>query len=534
MMVKMVKFCPKCKEKRKSESNFCDICGTPLKEREDRIKFDKGTIESVFRRDGYRCQMCGATKSDGTRLTIDHIIPLASGGSNSIDNLQTLCRTCNENKADLIFKTGIDADIEIIENDLKNLNKKIIEKQNQLIQLKNLLSKEEEKLSNCNDDEKIDLLFNIKQLKEEYLPSTESDLKKFNNEYQKVQEDLKLKKVEKQKKNRLFKLLYVNINDSTLNSLKKHFSIDEDSKTDILKFLVYEHEEKEIYNVIFDEFYNELNKQYQYLLIHRFDNSKKNFIDYLMNNNFSMDNLINELQLYRTELLNNLKNHELTNKQIILLKKYFSLGECSDDDLANHIINSCYSRKELLNILKSYKSELIEEVYSKLSEKDLNLIREYYSINNYSKKQTVEYLFNKKDVFSYEDLSELIEHISEYNKLLTKASLEKERHNTARKLAKNLTVRDISLLMYRYPHCRSDIQLYSFLANKRYSVEQVHDLIKMTKRELYHNLKNELNSHKVSELSRMLNVPNSKDSVINHLLENYTVEGIRKLINLIE
>ena len=148
----MEKYCPKCSQKRNSRSHFCDICGTPLEEREGRIKLPPGMKEKVFRNDGYRCRMCGASKEDGIELTIDHIIPLAAGGTNDLDNLQTLCRECNENKANLILPSGLEIDIETKQNELKLLN--------------NLLEQEESKLSNNLDpDEKIDILFNIKQLK---------------------------------------------------------------------------------------------------------------------------------------------------------------------------------------------------------------------------------------------------------------------------------------------------------------------------------------------------------------------------------
>jgi 5-methylcytosine-specific restriction endonuclease McrA len=42
------------------------------------------------------CPCCGKKK----RLTLDHIIPLAWGGRNSLDNLQPLCKKCNSEKGD--------------------------------------------------------------------------------------------------------------------------------------------------------------------------------------------------------------------------------------------------------------------------------------------------------------------------------------------------------------------------------------------------------------------------------------------------
>lgn len=49
---------------------------------------------AVFERDMYRCVRC-ETHLD---LCADHIVPESKGGETSIDNLQTLCRSCNSSK----------------------------------------------------------------------------------------------------------------------------------------------------------------------------------------------------------------------------------------------------------------------------------------------------------------------------------------------------------------------------------------------------------------------------------------------------
>lgn len=54
--------------------------------------------EDTFKRDNYKCLKCGNKDS----LSIDHIISLAKGGDNSIENLQTLCSKCNSSKGDSI------------------------------------------------------------------------------------------------------------------------------------------------------------------------------------------------------------------------------------------------------------------------------------------------------------------------------------------------------------------------------------------------------------------------------------------------
>ena len=53
----------------------------------------------VFERDGWSCRFCGAQSN----LVIDHIFPVSKGGGGQIENLQTLCKNCNELKGNKVI-----------------------------------------------------------------------------------------------------------------------------------------------------------------------------------------------------------------------------------------------------------------------------------------------------------------------------------------------------------------------------------------------------------------------------------------------
>ncbi|MEW6498334.1 MAG: HNH endonuclease signature motif containing protein, partial [Cyanobacteriota bacterium] len=66
---------------------------------DDDIEDDEPSEETkrlVKKRDGNRCLCCGEKKS--RLLQVDHIKPRYYGGDHSLDNLQTLCRQCNQIK----------------------------------------------------------------------------------------------------------------------------------------------------------------------------------------------------------------------------------------------------------------------------------------------------------------------------------------------------------------------------------------------------------------------------------------------------
>lgn len=58
----------------------------------------KRTRYEVLRRDNHACRYCGQMSPD-VKLTIDHVLPVALGGSDDPSNLVTACVDCNAGKS---------------------------------------------------------------------------------------------------------------------------------------------------------------------------------------------------------------------------------------------------------------------------------------------------------------------------------------------------------------------------------------------------------------------------------------------------
>ena len=62
-----------------------------------------GEWENLKAQYNWTCPCCGGKEPD-IKLTLDHVIPLSKGGSNNIENIQPLCKSCNCKKLTKIIK----------------------------------------------------------------------------------------------------------------------------------------------------------------------------------------------------------------------------------------------------------------------------------------------------------------------------------------------------------------------------------------------------------------------------------------------
>lgn len=108
------RFCsPECRDANaKARRKACDRRASEARYRRLVVVDHDITLEKLARRDGDVCQLCGKkvdwtdceTREDGTFVagnmypSIDHIVPVASGGKEAWDNVQLAHRVCNSMK----------------------------------------------------------------------------------------------------------------------------------------------------------------------------------------------------------------------------------------------------------------------------------------------------------------------------------------------------------------------------------------------------------------------------------------------------
>ena len=78
---------------------LCDECEPPRtisgkKNHKQKLPIPESIRWAVWERDNFTCQHCGSRK----KLTVDHIYPESKGGEMTMDNAQTLCKSCNSRK----------------------------------------------------------------------------------------------------------------------------------------------------------------------------------------------------------------------------------------------------------------------------------------------------------------------------------------------------------------------------------------------------------------------------------------------------
>ncbi len=91
------------------------------------FEFSPRDREAIFERDDHRCVVCGRGRKDGVELAADHIKPKDKGGTNTIDNGQTLCYEHNLRKSNYSqTEAGKRYFIRMYQTALKNQDEKMI------------------------------------------------------------------------------------------------------------------------------------------------------------------------------------------------------------------------------------------------------------------------------------------------------------------------------------------------------------------------------------------------------------------------
>lgn len=314
----MEKYCASCgRVLGDVDFSLCPYCGEQLSEREGRQPIPDRVRHEVFKRDGYRCRECGASRDEGATLEIDHIIPVANGGTNDIDNLQTLCKKCNRGKYTDEWIGG-ENDLQVAENEYS-----------QLLELKQ--EYEQKLVSATNEDDIIDFKYQIMRLNEklEYVADKIQKLRIENDE-------LEIQQKENEKKDKLFKKLYISLSDVQMQSFMYMFPDIEESREEIIKYLVDNYSESEINDLLIQ--ISELLEKEIEKRDELFDKLNEDLSDYQIN---TLKNFDYEIPSTRTEVINYLLSNFSEEEINDIIKKVNNLPILEKMDLDSFCLFKC-------------------------------------------------------------------------------------------------------------------------------------------------------------------------------------------------
>ena len=358
----MEKYCTDCgKVFDDLKYKLCPYCGGKLDTRYGRQPIPRELRHKVFQRDGYRCRECGASKEE-TSLEIDHIVPVARGGKNDIDNLQTLCRECNRMKHTDEWVGGENT-VEVAENELNNL--------------KNQINDLEEKLKHTsNKNDILDYKFKIKKLNK-LIPKAQKKLDDSRYEAEIKEKQLR----DNQIREVLFKELYVEFDDEILKKVFNHFNLNESSDEENLRLLVDKYSREEIFKTInLFQIFKELDVEF-------YDEILKKVFNYVE---------------FDDEILKKVFN-------------YFNLNESSDEENLRLLVDK-YSREEIIKTINLFQIEELnvttDNIYDLGNYNLLIILKDGTNLTDWDE------VANKEDIiYIIEDISNFTDLSSRYENL---------------------------------------------------------------------------------------------------------------------
>lgn len=79
--------------------------------RKSQRQIEQGVSWAAYKRDGFRCSYCGTEGgTQGSVLTVDHLVLWEHGGPSTLDNVLTACRKCNKTRGNMLYDDWLRSD----------------------------------------------------------------------------------------------------------------------------------------------------------------------------------------------------------------------------------------------------------------------------------------------------------------------------------------------------------------------------------------------------------------------------------------